>query len=180
MSNRVFKGDLSTEGIQSIIDQLNQYAHVDLPHLADVFVRKLAEVGITVAEYSVFSVFRPYIEFRYDTKGLGVGELVGSDNALIHRVWYTKGGNVKGEADISPLLMSEYGAGPYADSDHRGTFPGQTHAFQNEWYWYDATGTKHSSAQDYTMISTQPMYKALVEMMEKAETVAKEVFNVNG
>ena len=180
MSNRVFQGDLSTEGIQSIIDQLNQYAYVDLPHLADVFVRRLAEVGITVAEYTVYSTFRPYIEFRYDTQGLGVGELVGSDNALIHRVWYTKGGAVQGEADISPLLMSEYGAGPYALNGHRGTFPNQKHAFQNEWYWYDETGEKHSSEEDYTMIATQPLYKALVEMMNRATKIAKEVFSVDG
>lgn len=180
MSNRVFKGDLSTEGIQSIIDQLNHYAFVDLPHLADVFVRELAEAGITVAEYTVYSDFRPYIEFKYETKGLCQGELVASDSALIHRIWYTKGGDVAGEADISPLLMSEYGAGPYAMTGHRGTFPGQTHAFQSVWYWYDATGTKHSSEEDYTIISTQPMYKALYQMMERATTIARKVFKVNG
>lgn len=180
MSSRVFKGDLSTKGIQSIIDQLKYYSEVDLPHLADVLVRRLAEIGITVAEYSVHSAFRPYIEFRYDSQSLGVGELVGQDNALIHRVWYTKGGKVKGEADISPLLMSEYGAGPYAAQGHRGTFPGQTHAFQNEWFWYDETGNKHSSEEDYTIVSTQPMYKALVEMINKVNEVAREVFSVDG
>lgn len=180
MSNRVFKGNLSTEGIQSIIDQLNHYAYVDLPHLADELVRRLAEIGITVAEYTVYSTFRPYIEFKYETKSLGVGELVGSDNALIHRIWYTKGGQVSGEADISPLLMSEYGAGPYALHGHRGTFPEQKHAFQSEWFWYDQGGTKHSSEEDYTIIATQPMYKALVEMMNKVTAIAKEVFKVDG
>ena len=119
MVNRVFEGDLSTEGINNIIAGLNHYADVDLPHLADVLVRRLAEIGITVAEYSVYSTFRPYIEFRYESESLGVGDLVGSDNALIHRIWYTKGGNVKGEADISPLLMSEYGAGPYAAQESK-------------------------------------------------------------
>ena len=180
MSNRVYKGDLSTEGIKDIIAQLKHYGDVDLPHLADVLVRRLAEIGITVAEYTVYSDFRPYIEFRYDSEGLGVGELVGSDNALIHRIWYTKGGDVAGEADISPLLMSEFGAGPYALTGHRGTFPGQHNAFRSEWFWYDEAGTKHSSEEDYTMIATQPMYKALVEMMNKAVAIAKEVFSVNG
>lgn len=180
MSNRVFKGNLSTEGIQSIIDQLNHYAYVDLPHLADELVRRLAEVGITVAEYTVYSTFRPYIEFKYETKGLCAGELVGSDITLIHRIWYTKGGQVSGEADISPLLMSEYGAGPYALDGHRGTFPEQKHAMQNEWFWYDQSGTKHSSEEDYTIVSTQPMYKALVEMINKAKAVAKEVFKAYG
>ena len=180
MSNRVFKGNLSTEGIQGIIDELQKYADVDLPHLADELVRRLAEIGITVAEYSVFSSFRPYIEFKYETHGLGVGELVGQDNALIHRVWYTKGGQVSGEADISPLLMSEYGAGPYALQGHRGTFPNQKNAFKSEWFWYDQSGVKHSSEEDFTMIATQPMYRALVEMMNRVTKVAKEVFKVDG
>lgn len=179
MSNRVYKANLSTEGIQSIIAQLEHYNDVDLPHLADVLVRRLAEIGITVAEYSVYSTFRPYIEFRYEPESLGVGDLIGQDSALIHRVWYTKGGMVGGEADISPLLMSEYGAGPYAAQGHRGTFPGQHNAFKSEWFWYDASGTKHSSEEDYTMISTQPMYKALIEMMNRVVAVAKEVFSVN-
>lgn len=180
MSNRVFKGNLSTEGINSIIAEINHYADVDLPHMADELVRRLAEIGITVAEYSVYSTFRPYIEFKYEPESLGVGDLIGSDNALIHRIWYTKGGEVKGEADISPLLMSEYGAGPYAAQGHRGTFPEQTHAFQSEWFWYDSGGVKHSSEEDYTIISTQPMYRALVAMMDKAVAVAKEVFSTNG
>lgn len=180
MSNRVIKGDLSTAGIQSIIDQLEHYMNVDLLHLTDVFVRKLAEVGITVAEYTVHSEFRPYIEFKYETKGLCEGELVASDITLIHRIWYTKGGDVAGEADISPLLMSEYGAGPYALHGHRGTFPGQKHAFQNEWFWYDASGVKHSSEDDPTIVSTQPMYKALYQMMERATTIARKVFRANG
>lgn len=180
MSNRVFKGNLSTEGINGIIAQLQRYNDVDLPHMADEIVRRLAEIGITVAEYSVYSTFRPYIEFRYEPESLGVGELVGSDNALIHRIWYTKGGAVKGDADISPLLMSEYGAGPYALEGHRGTFPEQKHAFESEWFWYDSGGVKHSSEEDYTMVSTQPMYRALIEMTNKAVQVAKEVFSVNG
>lgn len=180
MSRKILKADLSTEGIQSIIDQLNYYTDVELMHKADVLVRRLAEIGITVAEYSVYSDFRPYIEFRYDSISLGNGELVASDNALIHRVWYTKGGLVSGEADISPLLMSEYGAGPYALQGHRGTFPGQRNAFKSEWFWYDASGTKHSSEEDYTMISTQPMYRALIEMMKRVNAVAKEVFSTDG
>ena len=178
MSNRVFKSDLSTEGIQRLIDQLNEYADVTLPHLADTLVRKLAEIGITVAEYSVYSSFRPYIEFKYEMKGLGEGELVGSDNVLIHRVWYNKHG--RNEADISPLLMSEYGAGPYALDGHRGTFPGQTHAFESEWYWKDENGQLHSSEEDYTMVATQPMYRAMIAMMQKVQSVAKEVFKSYG
>ena len=76
--------------------------------------------------------------------------------------------------------MSEYGAGFYALNGHRGTFPGQRHAFKSEWFWYDGNGVKHSSEEDYHMIATQPMYRALVDMMLNVEKVAKEVFGRYG
>lgn len=183
MSNRVYKSDLSTKGISEIIKQLKTYAEVDLPQMADEIVRRLAQMGIRVAEYSVYNDWRPLLEFRYDSKDLGDGELVGESVTLIHRVWYTsKKANIRNqrEAYVSPMLMSEYGAGWYALQGHRGTFPGQTHAFESEWFWYDGNGHKHSSEEDYHMIATQPMYKAFVEMMENVEKVAREVFNSYG
>ena len=180
MSNRIFKSDLSTEGLNGIIEQLRQYADVDLPMMADEFVRRLAEIGIQVAEYAVVGEFKDCIEFKYIPMRMGAGNLTAWDIQPIQRIWYTKGGAVSGEADISPILMSEYGAGPHAIEGHRGTFPGQKYAFRSVWYWYDKNGEKHSSNDDTSMIPTQPMYKALVEMMEKVKTVAKEVFSSYG
>lgn len=183
MSKRVFKGDLSTEGINEIIKQLKAYSD-ELPGKAAEIVRRLAEEGIKVAEYSVYAEFRPHIDFVYKPDVItpygAMGYLHAHDNSLIHRVWYSKSGQMIGDAFISPLLMSEYGAGPYALEGHRGTFPGQKHAFQSEWYWYDANGERKCSEDDYTMVSTQPMYNALLQMMAKAERIVKEVFSVNG
>ena len=179
MSNRIYKSDLSTEGLRNMIRQLNEYKD-DLQIKADDFVQRLAEIGIKVAYYSVYSDWRSLVEFRYEPMNLGEGELIGQDVSVIHRVWYTKGGAVNGEADVSPLLMSEYGAGSYALTGHRGTFPGQKHAFQQEWFWYDENGTKHSSEDDYHIIATQPMYRAMVVMMQKVKKVAKEVFRADG
>ena len=181
MSNRVFTSDLSVAGINKLIKQLQTYES-DLDLICDKIVRRLAEIGIKVAEYSVASDWRDCIEFMYIPLKSGAGNLTGWDAKVIHRVWYTsKRENAKKrEADVSPLLMSEYGAGWYALNGHRGTFPGQKHAFQSEWFWYDANGTKHSSEEDSHMIATQPMYRALVEMMNKAENVVKEVFNEYG
>lgn len=177
MSNRVYKSDLSVKGIDNLISQLKHYADVDLAVISDKIVQRLAEVGMKVAEYSVYSDWRSYIEFRYERNSTGDGELVGQDNTLIHRVWYTKSGLKSGEADISPLLMSEYGAGFYALAGHRGTFPGQHNAWKSVFYWTDANGVTHSSEEDYHMIATQPMYKAFIEMMQKAESVVREVFS---
>lgn len=178
MSNKVLTSNLSTEGITKLIGQLNSYRN-ELDLVADEIVEKLAERGIKVAEYSVMSDWRQCVEFKYKPKFYGAGELVGKDTTLIHRVWYTSDNpkiRKEREADISPLWMSEFGAGPYALEGHRGTFPGQHQAFKSVWYWYDAAGNRHSSEDDYHMVSTQPMYRALVDMMVNVEKVAREVF----
>ena len=183
MSNRVYKSDLSTKGLDFLIKQLESYANVDLPNIADAIVRRLADVGIEVAQSAVYSDWRPLIQFTFKPISLGDGEIIGQDVQLIHRIWYpSKEANAKDmrEAYVSPLLMSEYGAGSYAAAGHRGTFPGQRHAFKSEWFWYDGNGKKHSSEEDYHMISTQPMYKALLEMMTKAEAIIREVFSLYG
>lgn len=175
MSNRVLKSNLSTEGLQIVIEQLQKYS-ADLPVIADRIVRRLAERGLKVAEYSVYADWRQCIEFLYIPMRLGTGNVTAREIAPLHRVWYSKSGAISGEADISPLLMSEYGAGPYALTGHRGTFPGQHNAFKSEWFWYDINGHKHSSEEDYHMVATRPMYNALVDMIVNAERVAKEVF----
>lgn len=179
MSNKVFKSDLSTEGLNRLIGQLKNYRD-ELDIIADEIVNKLAERGIKVAEYSVMSDWRSLIEFKYEPKNLGDGELIGQDLTLIHRIWYTsEHPNIRNqrEAYVSPLWMSEFGAGPYALDGHRGTFPAQRNAFKSEWFWFDGNGNQHSSEEDYHMVATQPMYKAFVDMMVNAEKVVKEVFS---
>lgn len=182
MSNRTYTSNLSTEGLNKLIEQLKAY-ETNLELIADEIVRRLAERGIRVAEYSVYSDWRSLVEFRYEAKGLGDGELIGKDKTLIHRVWYTsKNPSIRNqrEAYVSPLLMSEYGAGPFALEGHRGTFPAQRHAKESEWSWFDANGKRHSSKEDYHMIATQPMYRALADMIANVEKVVKEVFKEYG
>ena len=179
MSNRIFKSNLSTEGLNKLIRELKTYED-ELDIIADEIVNRLAERGIKVAEYSVFGDWRPCIEFKYEPKNLGEGELVGKDIQLIHRIWYTsEHPSIRNqrEAYVSPLWMSEYGAGRYALNGHRGTFPGQRNAFKSEWFWYDGNGKRHSSEEDYHMIATQPMYRAFIEMMLNVEKIVKEVFS---
>ena len=179
MSRRIFKSNLSVDGITNLISQLQGYED-EIMVKAEMMVRLLADFGIRAAEYSVYDDYRPHIDFVYEPLSRDVdmveGQLVGRDNSVIHRVWYTRLGAVSGEADVSPILMSEFGAGPYALNGHRGTFPNQRNAFKSEWFWYDVSGKRHSSEEDYHMIATQPMYHAFVEMMQKADHVARQVF----
>ena len=178
MSNRVLKSNLSTEGINALIAQLTEYSN-NLEIIADKIVRRLAEMGIEVAQSVVYADWRQCIEFKYIPMKMGAGNLTAWDIEPIHRVWYTSDNKQirkQKEADVSPLLMSEFGAGWYALEGHRGTFPGQHNAYKSVWYWYDEAGNRYSSEDDYHMVATQPMYRAFAEMMVIAERVVKEVF----
>ena len=56
-----------------------------------------------------------------------------------------------------------------------GTYPGQTHAYQEEGWWYtdpETNESKHSRGNAPYM----PMYKADVEILRNINTIAKEVF----
>ena len=179
MSNRTFKSNLSVDGINNLIDQLQGYED-ELLIKAELMIRELARYGIKAAEFNVYNKFRPFVDFVYKldfmTDTEVEGNLIGQDNSLIQRVWYARKGQLAGVAYISPVMMSEFGAGPYAQEGHRGTFPNQKHAFESKWFWRDSSGKLHSSEEDYTMKATQPLYHAFVEMMQKADQVAREVF----
>ena len=56
-----------------------------------------------------------------------------------------------------------------------GTFPDQTHAFQDQgWYYMDVSGEWHHS---YGVKATMPMYNADIEMILNLRKIAKEVFS---
>lgn len=162
------------------------YRH-GLVRKCDIFVRQLAQKGIIVGESSLDSSdgYGKYITFgielehgQYGCKGL----MYATSTGIIKSQWMTKDG-VK-EADVSPLLMVEFGAGLRANNawaataSHgrggTGTFPGQTHAFDPEGWWYqDLGGEWHHS---YGVTPTMPMGHALSEMMDQIHSTAMEVF----
>lgn len=162
------------------------YRH-GLVRKCDIFVRQLAQKGIIVGQDSLDSGdgYGKYITFgielehgQYGCKGL----MYATSTGIIKSQWMTKDG-VK-EADVSPLLMVEFGAGLRANNawaataSHgrggTGTFPGQTHAFDPEGWWYqDLGGEWHHS---YGVTPTMPMGHALSEMMDQIHSTAMEVF----
>ena len=63
---------------------------------------------------------------------------------------------------------SEFGMGV-------GTYPGQTHAFQEEgWYYMDESGEWHHT---YGVKATMPMYNADIEILMNINRVAREIFS---
>lgn len=162
-----------------------------------LFVDKLAEVGIETATQAVssdsgnppeenkgygrFVVFRKQIE---NANQLGVrGILIASNSAgLLRSQWRTLNtASGVATADVSPILMAEFGAGLKANNPRasefgmgQGTFPGQTHAFDADGWWYQTLDYEwHHS---YGVTPTMPVQKAADEMVREIGKVAREVW----
>ena len=89
-----------------------------------------------------------------------------------------------GFADFNTLLAIEFGAGIYHNAVANpkadefglgvGTFPGQIHAFEDGWWYWD----DKSQSWRYThgIKATMPMYSASIEIISKVVEVARSVF----
>ena len=171
--------NLSVSSIQNAIKELRQYQN-DLNRKCEIFCQRLAELGIQTAKENTGN-FGKYISFTYEVKDRTKGckaVMVATNTGIIHSEWQTKEG-VK-SADVSPILMCEFGSGLKAENPKgipgvgTGTFPGQTHAEDpNGWYWMDLDGEWHHS---YGVTPKMPMYHASIEMILNIQKIAREVF----
>lgn len=179
MGRKVFALDpLSQSSIKKLKNYLEEY-RMSLPKKCKSLVQRLSEIGLNVASIEVNqSVLKSYIHLFLETQddtngGLAIlvmqGEVLESD---FYEPFYTAlvvefGAGIKYNKNGNPL-SDKFGFGV-------GTFPGQTHAFnENGWYfWDEKTQTwKHS----YGVKATMPMYNAFQSMFVEVENIAKEVF----
>ena len=171
--------NLSEESVRNAIKELNQYKS-DVLRKTQEYVSRLSELGIQTSKNNVGN-FGRYITFskelepnKYGCKAI----VLATQTGTIVSKWQTKDG-IK-SADVSPLLMAEFGYGHRAENPMnvpgvgQGTFPDQTHAFDEDgWYWRDLDGELHHSKG---VTPSMPMYKAFVEMELSAIRIAREVF----
>lgn len=176
---------LTTPGsLQKVIKQLENYRDNELHTKTEMFISALLERGIKAASLSS-GKYRNYISFEKKIYSYGnfdtVGLLIAKDTQKIISKWM-RGGEVV-SAEVSPLLMAEFGSGWLAEVNFpavvgkvgQGTFPGGTHAFDVEgWYWTDLDGNKHHS---YGERPTHPMYAASMALIIEIERTAREVFS---
>ena len=91
----------------------------------------------------------------------------------------------EGYEPFNTLLAIEFGAGIHYNHDENpkadefgygvGTFPEQTHAFQEEgWYYFDESDQKWKHS--FGVQATMPMFHASEEMRKQLVTIAREVF----
>ena len=179
MGKRKITLTLSDDSIQNTISTLQNYKQ-EILNKCERLVSELADSGIEVGKSNTGN-FGHYIIFSKKLQPNSNGctaIIVATETGKIMSQWQTSDG-IK-TADVSPLLMAEFGSGwkaqPHFDDDRggQGTFPEQTHAFDGEgWYWRDLEGNLHHS---YGITPTMPMYKAYEEIEKNIISKAKEVF----
>jgi hypothetical protein len=110
-----FKSNLSVDGIKALRDELRKYNN-DLIRKNQLLVERLAQEGIAVAQQNVGN-FGRYITFTINSTIQGTewrAILVAKDTQKIVSQWQTLDG-IK-SAEVSPLLMAEFGSGQTAQN----------------------------------------------------------------
>lgn len=179
MSKRVIRGELSSKGIQSIIDQLQDYKQ-DLHRKAELLCQRLAEAGLSVAQAKIKeSPLKNTISLRIDMEPSKAG-----CRAMLIAAGETKSNEY---GTVNTLLLVEFGSGIHYNKGKTnpkapefgmgvGTFPNQKWAWNDDGWWYtnDDGKTWHHS---YGVEAKMPMYKASVAIREQVAAIAREVFS---
>lgn len=186
MAKRYAQIRVSLDGIDAAIKMLDDYIE-RLQWKCELFVQKLADVGINVAKQNILveddGVMVDRSDLVYFEKDVAssvdgaVCIVVPYSNPYISTWKKSKNGTDILSAEVDPLLMAEFGSGAHAIEGHRGTFPSATaqkNAAHGSWAWYDEGGVKHISTGN---VPSRPIYKAKEEMLQQIENVAIEVFS---
>ena len=172
------KEDLSVKGIESIKRQLLQ-CEDNLPIECEKLVSRLLQSGVAVSQTKISE--SPLGKYVTVTTNISADK-IGCKGILLAK------GAVKeqdGYAPFSILLAIEFGAGvhfnptpnPLISSEFPygvGTFPGQTHAYQDTWFYWDENTQEWKPT--HGVKATMPMYNADMEIIQNVVKFAKEVF----
>ena len=178
MTKKVFKSDLSVNGIESLKSQLLQYKD-SLSIKCEKLVSRLIQSGVEVSQARINE--SPLGKYVTVTTNISADK-IGCKGILLAK------GAVKeqeGYAPFSILLAIEFGAGvhfnptpnPIISSEFPygvGTFPGQTHAYQDTWFYWDENTKEWKPT--HGVKATMPMYNADMEIIKNVVKFAKEVF----
>ena len=178
MAKRVFKADLSVKGVEALKRQLLQYKD-SLPIKCEKLVSRLLQSGVEVSQARINE--SPLGKYVTVTTNISADK-IGCKGILLAK------GAVKeqdGYAPFSILLAIEFGAGvhfnptpnPLISSEFPygvGTFPGQTHAYQDMWWYWDENTQEWKPT--HGVKATMPMYSADMEIIQNVVKYAKEVF----
>ena len=159
---------LSRKSINDAINELKAYKQ-ELMNKNEIFVQRLVDLGLSVVDMKV-------------RQSLG-----DSDDASSSAYVDNLGRLVRAEIHLtgSDVLFIEFGAGIYYNTPGQhpledkfgmgvGTYPGQTHAFDDFWFYTDEQG--NTGQVSYGTQATMPMYNASIEIYKQVRQIAQEVF----
>lgn len=163
------KFKLSVGSVENARKQIQDFKK-NLLTKTEVFLDRLSQIGIEVIQTNVA------LSTGADDKNVDITTDISRDGATTKMTMHISG---------KSLLFIEYGSGirfnqgnihPWAHEHGYGvgTYPGQTHALDPNGWYYREGGVLHHS---YGTEATMPVYKAYMEMIKRADEVAKEVFN---
>lgn len=170
--------DLSIKGLNDLKRQLLQYKD-ELPMKCEKIVSRLLQSGVEVSQTKISE--SPLGKYVTVTTNISADKM-GCKGILLAK------GAVKeqeGYAPFSILLAIEFGAGihfnptpnPLISSEFPygvGTFPGQTHAYEDMWWYWDENTQEWKPT--HGVKATMPMYSADMEIIQNVVKYAKEVF----
>lgn len=177
MAKKVFKSDLSVSGLNDLKRQLLQYKD-ELPMKCEILVSRLLQSGVAVSQARISeSPLGKYVTVTIN---------ISTDKMGCKGILLAKGAvkESEGYAPFSILLAIEFGAGihynptpnPNADKFGLGvgTFPGQVHAFEDTWFYWDENTQEWKPT--HGVKATMPMYSADMEIIQNVVKITKEVF----
>lgn len=171
MANRTIKMSLSQSSIRQAIDELNQYKE-SLKSKNDLFVRRLAEVGIPVIDQRISAA---------------KGDSDKNHNTYIKLNSFGDYSQAELIVEGRQILFIEFGSGIFHNTP-AGTSPhpkgeefgytigsyGKGHGKDEFWYYQADTG---EYVRSYGTQATMPVYSASVEIRARIQEIAREVFS---
>lgn len=171
---------LSAGSVRNAIDEIERYK-AEFNGKCLLLCDKLLQLGISVAKTNL-GKYEPYIVFSKVINDVenGIEEiLVMSNTGLLHVEWLTVEDEVH-SADVSPILMAEFGSGWYTDEKRgsslgvvQGSLNTYGHAKDQQWHYKDFDGNWHTS-KGYK--PTYPLLNAENQMISQIKNAIKEVF----
>lgn len=172
MAKKTLKINLFDGGksLKEAISYIEQYRD-DLPRKCELFVRRLAEVGIPVIDQNISAAagdsdknHNTYIKLNsFGSYSQATLVCEGKDLLFIE---FGAGVHYNGAAGSSPHPKGEemgYTIGSYGKGQGKNDF----------WFYYADTG---EAVMSYGTQATMPLYKAGVEIRRQILAIAKEVF----
>lgn len=165
---KTIKFALNEKSIKNAIKEIEDYKR-EFQLKNQRFIDKLADVGLLVVRQTMESV-------PSDDKGTYYTEVINtSDGDIV-------GASIRLTGD--KVLFIEFSAGitygtdsyplPIGNNYGVGTYPGQTHAYDpNGWWYRDDTGNLHHS---YGNRAYMPMYHAEETIVLQVKNLAKQIF----